>query len=439
MSIDVINVNLATGFTRVAQQGFGIPMILSYNASFPERYRTYTSLDGLTDDGFATTSPEYLCAAAMFSQDTSPSIIAVGRGALAPTQSFTLNIDTLVADTDYSLVVEGDGVTTTTVTVNSASLTADLLIIDIATALNAVAGANFTATTGAGSDLILTGDAAGNWFSVAPVKHGQFLCAQDHADPGVSTDLAAIADENDGFYFIINPYNSEAMLNGVAAWAESNDKLFVAATSDQRSGSVATGGGDPMDDIKTSAYNRTAVIYHPSPADFADAAWVGKLASKDPGSVNWNYKTLAGVAAPVVTSSYRTNIEAKYGNYYTEMGGVNVTLGGGTVGSNEYIDVVRGKDWIEARLKENLFAMLAGSDKVPYTDAGISQVDAVVRSVLREASRRGIIDTNYTTSVPRVIDVTPADKASRILRNVNFTATLAGAINTINIQGTVSV
>ena len=42
-------------------------------------------------------------------------------------------------------------------------------------------------------------------------------------------------------------------------------------------------------------------------------------------------------------------------------------------------------------------------------------------------------------TVPKAADVPPTDKANRILRDVKFTATLAGAIHAVVIRGKVSV
>ena len=75
---------------RVRKAEFGVALLLSATASFAERVRTYTSPDGVLDDGFATDSPEYLWAQAFFGQDSSPDKFKMGRCALPPTQAYTL-------------------------------------------------------------------------------------------------------------------------------------------------------------------------------------------------------------------------------------------------------------------------------------------------------------------------------------------------------------
>lgn len=441
MSLEsLVNVSISSTSVNVQQAGFGLPMVLSANASFPERFRTYTDLAGLVTDGFATDSPEYLAAASMLAQSPSPGTFAVGRMANKPVQVYTIDISTLTADTDYSVTCAGEGVTTTTVTVDSASLTDFALATALAAEIDGVTGANYSASS-VGSLITVSGTAAGDFFSMEISDLNRMEMQQVGLDPGVTADLTAISDENDSYYFILNPYNSEAMINSVAAYAESADKIFVAGSNDSRSATLAVGGGDPFDDLKTNAYARTAGLYHPSPIEFADAAFVGKNAPKDPGSITWNYKTLAGIPAVPLTSTHITNLKAKYANFYRTVAGVNITDGGGKVGANEYIDVVRGKDWITARIAEAIFARLAGSDKIPFTNAGVAVVQSEVSSVLSLAVDRGILsdDPAPVVTVPFVADVATADKSNRLLRDVEFTATLAGAIHTLIITGVVSV
>jgi hypothetical protein len=85
--------------------------------------------------------------------------------------------------------------------------------------------------------------------------------------------------------------------------------------------------------------------------------------------------------------------------------------------------------------------MLAGLDKVPYTDAGVALIQAQVIASLQSAVAKGILtsDPAPVVTVPKVANVSPSDKAARILPDVKFSATLAGAIHKVNITGVVSV
>ena len=105
----------------------------------------------------------------------------------------------------------------------------------------------------------------------------------------------------------------------------------------------------------------------------------------------------------------------------------------------EWIDVVRGLAWLEARLEERIFAALVNNPKIPYTDAGMTILVAEVKAQLQEAEDRGVLDSGWAVTITAVADQATADRASRIVRGLDFTARLAGAVHTVNIAGTVSV
>ena len=60
---DFVQIVIAIDAIGIARAGFGIPLILSANASFPELIRFYTDIPGLAVD-WAITTPEYLAGVA---------------------------------------------------------------------------------------------------------------------------------------------------------------------------------------------------------------------------------------------------------------------------------------------------------------------------------------------------------------------------------------
>ena len=107
----------------------------------------------------------------------------------------------------------------------------------------------------------------------------------------------------------------------------------------------------------------------------------------------------------------------------------------------EFIDIVRGVDWLTSRIQEFVYSVLVNSNKVPYTDSGIAAIEAEIRRALQLGIGNNFIanDPAPTVTVPKSTNVPSNDKAQRILRNVKFQATLAGAIHAVNITGTVTV
>jgi hypothetical protein len=123
-----VSTAISTAPVGATQAGFGVPMGLSYNAAAlfgADRIRTYDGVDGLTDDGFAATSPEVLWATAVFGQSKRPPLIAIGRGSLPPTQRYVIGVVAATAGATYEMSVKGEGVTDTDVSI---TLLADLTL-----------------------------------------------------------------------------------------------------------------------------------------------------------------------------------------------------------------------------------------------------------------------------------------------------------------------
>lgn len=78
---DIVNVEITVNTVTVAQQGFGVPLVLG-PAPFTDRVREYSSSTWqteLVDDGVAADSPTYGAVAAMMSQNPKPRRVKVGR------------------------------------------------------------------------------------------------------------------------------------------------------------------------------------------------------------------------------------------------------------------------------------------------------------------------------------------------------------------------
>lgn len=263
--------------------------------------------------------------------------------------------------------------------------------------------------------------------------------AQDHDSPAnLLTELDALNVASSEWYALINPYNSAGMVAVIAGWVETNKKLYIAASQD--TAILGAGSSDIASTIETAAYARTAVLYHPENGQFADAAWLGKLLPQDPGSESWKFKTLAGVDGVDVTPTQYTNATGKNANVYYPVGGRNITSPGIT-GGGEWIDTTRGLDWQHAEILTDVFTVLANAKKVPYTNAGVALIEGAVRAALRRGVTRGLLtdDPPPEVYVPDVADVSPTDRGNRVLPDVSFSATYAGAVHEVTISGTISV
>lgn len=455
---DIVSVTITTVSTVLARAGFGIPLILSANMSTVARTAEVTSLAELDAvSGIGTTSPEYLLATAIFSQARKPTKIVMGRLANAPTLFYTIKVPTLPStgvanSTAYTFYVTPPGSTTEqTVTITSGGGATNEAIIDaLKVAFDALAIAGITSSTsgvGASKVLILTASATSTIFGVRIPAAGRSLLwtTPGCADAGLAADLTAIRAENDTWYCAMTPWGvgayGIALATAIEAITDSN-KIALLGSNDTEIVQLVKGGSSAgiADSLSDSLRERTAIFYNDDLQSYIQGAFAGLLLPTDPGSETWAYKTVSGPTVDSLTPTQSTNALSYDVNIYTSIAGVSVSQYG-TVSSGEYIDVVRGRDWLKTRIAEDVFELLASVQKVPFTDGGIALVENALRGVLQEGVNVGLLaaDPAPEVSVPRAADVSSANKLARLLPDVTFTATLAGAIHKTTIEGTISV
>lgn len=434
---DIVDIQITTAAAGPSQKGFGVPLILGYSQRFAERTRTYSSTAEMTADGFLTTDPEYLAAAALEAQNPKVEKWLVGRGNNRPTYGWRITISQTLNSQIYSVKVNGQTASFT----SDATATVDEIRTGLKAAIDALALPVTVTQPGAVGYLDLVGNVVGVFNWVETLDPANIAVAQTHVDPGVAADLTAIKLYDDTWYGLITLANSKALILAAAAWVESNKKLYIAATADTEVITTAAGGGDVADTLKTTNYARTAIIYHQDAHAFADAGWIGNRLPYTPGKETWKFARIAGLAATKLTSTQQSNLNAKRANYFYEVAGIGFTSEG-KVAANEFLDVIRGRDWLESRIGESVFATLAGAmTKVPYTDKGAQVVAAAVLSPMREGVDNGFLteDPPPQVSVPKVADVSAGDKTARLLPAVAGTATLAGAIHKVQVRVQLSI
>jgi hypothetical protein len=435
---DIVNVEISVESAAVTQAGFGTPLILDYHTVWTDRVRTYQSTQAMTDDGFAQSSAAFQAARAIFSQNPKVARVKVGRRDNAPTWRMELT-PTVQNSAVYSGVLQLPGGTAEIFSFTSdASATLAEIITGLVTAINALTGA-FTASD-QGTHVRILADAAGTIFSLRSLTSNLYV-KNTTADAGIATDIATVVSSDDDWYGLITTSKGEAEILAAAADIQARRKLFVVAS--QQTDIKTTSTSDVASQLKTGGKSRTALVYHSDEAAHADAAWMGKLFPFDPGEETWKFKVLSGITTDTFTATQQTNMRGKNANFYHTVAGQPITEEGkvSATGLGEFIDVVRFIDFIHARMTERVFAALAKAVKVPFTDQGIAIVENEVRGVLQLGIVQGgfVAEPPPVVNVPRAADVAAADKTARLLPDITFSATLAGAIHAVEISGTVAV
>lgn len=270
-------------------------------------------------------------------------------------------------------------------------------------------------------------------------------------DSEVNTDYVTAFNQllmiPQGWLWLISDLRDVSTQVQLAGLAQVNDKMYLAATH-------AADALDPLLDtdlasqVKALSYSNTAAWYDdalgevdlPLP-NYSEAALVGRCANGTAGTVNFRLKRLVGVTQPASITSL-SNMTALENKGYTFAANVEQAVrsfGSTKTGSGEWIDSVLSIIWLKTNIRERVFATVANSEKLPYETEGAAAIEADVRSVLAEAQGYDIVadDTPISVTTPNVLDLTPAQRNTRILPNVKFSCRLSGAINGTVIRGEV--
>lgn len=235
-----------------------------------------------------------------------------------------------------------------------------------------------------------------------------------------------ILSDND-FYYIVSPIHTTAVITDLAAWTDTQDKFYAASTD------VKTLGD-------TLNRNNTALLVHNNPASYPAEGWVGVMAPREIGTATWRFKTISGITPATYNATDVAAIEEANGNTYIREGGVNITSNGVTT-SGEWIDVIQTTHYLKARVAEAVFSLMVMKDKIPYDQSGLNMVEAAITTALlntpdgmlaRDASGNKI----FSVYVPPIDSIPATNKANRLLQGVKFRATLAGAIEDVDVEGT---
>lgn len=438
---EIVQVSITTSTTGITRASFGIPLIASYHTVFAGRVETYNKVSDLVTAGFSVNSPTYKAAQALLSSTTKVTSFKVGRRLSA----FTQNVDVTPTDDTEGLVYTitmtfPDGTAeTATYTVQNADTIA-LIIDGLKTALDLLAGViAYCTTTDQTTYLEIATDAAGDLvgYSAWNVE----LDFEDQTpDPGLAADLAAFRVADETFYGLVLDSNSAAEIAVAATWVAADDAALGGFNTADSEALNAASTTDIAYVLKAAARADSYLLFNRNTMGYAGAAWMGDRFPSDPGGSTWAFKTLSGISADILTASDRTALRGKNCNYYQEIAGRNVTYDG-KAASGEYIDITRLVDWMVARIAEEVFLLLVNNPKLPYTDASVEIVKNAVYSVMLQAIGNGGIATDPVPIVtgPKVADVPTSQRAARILPDIEFEATVAGAIHQVIVSGVISV
>ncbi len=260
-------------------------------------------------------------------------------------------------------------------------------------------------------------------------------------------DLAAALGElaqihNDWYWLVYAPREHDpADTVELAAWVSGAGKFAVLTNTPGDAETITAEVQLLSSELETA---RVYFIAHTDPEKFPDAALVGRMAPLEPGTATFKFKTLVGVPEAEFKLATITGFHEAGINTYVRKFGVLQTSEG-LVTDGTYADIQLTKDWLKARMEERISRVLFTNEKIPYDNIGIAQVIDPIKTTLKEATARNLIARGpdgaglFEVHAPRREDIDPNDRANRILPDVYWDATLAGAIHEVKVTGVVRV
>lgn len=492
-----VSIVISRETTTPSQTGFGVPLILAkfLTSISTDLVLEYTDAADMLTDGFTSYHPAYLASLKEFSQSPRPEKVLIGQQTNA--QAKTVQITPIaINSTVYIVTLESTAGQTIYQYTSDVSATVAEIIAGLDAAIDAAAWAATTAyaiedhvtndsgkvyrctvagtsaasggPTGTGSAIVdgtvtwtyvgvdhnltltdnttyatIAADGVDDWFNIE--VNNRALITQENVTAngspnGVAEDIAAIQVINDDWYFLVVTDQGQPVVEVAAATVNALTKLaiYTSADDDQYDSTSTT---DVMAVLNTAAYDRIIPVYHhKSSTQYCGSAWIGKNAPHVPGSITWMFKNLVGVDYSTFSSAEVTALKNKKGNMYVRKAGVNF-MQFGTVASGEFIDIMRGTDFIHARMQEFIFALMVRVGKIPLTDLGITAVASEMLSALKLGVDSTLFkaDPYPTVTPPKASAISTIDRGNRLMPNFKFYAEFAGAAHKIGIRGVVAL
>lgn len=272
----------------------------------------------------------------------------------------------------------------------------------------------------------------------------------------MKTALDAIYDVDQEWYWLAveTSLRDTAILDGIVEWIEAKNKQAAIDTNDN-------GHEDQANTTCVSARHkgtveRTWTFYHTDADEYCAFALAASLGTRNfdeaDSAYTAKFKKLKSVSPVNVGSNAvqaitgftpqlgQSEAAGHMANTYIDIGGQDFVVEGSTLTANTFIDEIHATDWIIARTEEELLGILLNNDRVPFTDQGMEQLASAARTVMKQASRAGLIasDLNPQTgdyepsleiNVPSVFDVPESQRKARIAPEIAVTFRYAGAVH----------
>lgn len=481
----IVNVTVTISPIAAPQRNFGVALFLgdSNVIDVAERLRPYRTLEQVAGE-FGTSAPEYRAAALYFSQNPRPSLLYLGRWARIATAAI-LHGGLLTNEEqdigDWQAITDGSF----RITIDGTVRTVSGLDFSGATNLNGVASIIAAALTGGGatwdalydrfdvfSDTSGTSSTITHAVPVSPASGTDIsgllkLNAANASNPvgGIAGELpidAVVACEDRsgewyGVKFTASVQPSDNDLLDVSAYIEGASRSRIHAvtvTNSQALDSTIT--NDFGSRAKALGYKRTTYQYS-STNSFAVASMLGRAFTVNfegtDTTITLMFKQEPGIIAETLTESQAATLKTKNYNVFVNYDNDSAILQWGVMANGYFFDEVHGLDWLQNAVQSAVWNLLYQEQrKIPQTDAGITQIRAVVSAAIQRGVRNGlvapgvwngpnmgalrtgnILTNGFYVFADNIANQVQSDREARKSPPIQAAVKLAGAVHTVDV------
>lgn len=442
----VITVTLNYGATSINETQFDIPLIFVGHNATGNLTDVFTSSDDILSAGFSTSSAAYKMAVLLFDGLFAPEEVIIGKRSI-DSVTYAPDVDD---QTEYSVTLKRGTTSKEFSFTSDASATALEIVTGLSELISADAtwGSRVAASVANENELVLS-TVSGQYvdFAFSDTLTQTIVYSND-----ILEDIAAIADEDNTWFYLLSDSHATADVMSLAGYVEEYDKVYFfssqdTAIADNEDGNLLATLGD-------TGYNNTCFALWMSTADsvYPEAAVVGSICSATPGVTTLHGKTLVGVTLEKLSTTRENNIVTLNGNIYRKEHGTLFYRDGFMV-SGLYADYIIHALWFKARLDESLFTLfkqqsMLGSG-VRATTAGIALIrQAVTANPIQVGISNGSIANEVVTSddtgmyvslkptiyIPSRADMTTSQINQRLVEGMIVEYVYAGFFHYVKVQ-----
>lgn len=446
---EIVDVVVSLESQPLESESFETPIFITPHNVFTGRVANYSSVDELVSAGFAVGSAAWQFASYVFAGKFAPATVKIGRQALTAYQLDFTPYTTQTGDA-VTVTVKHDGVSASFTSV-VANTTPTAIASDLATKIEAHAtlGAVVNATASAG---VLTVSAATGVISVGiQTGYADFTTTASETPLDAYTALKL---EDEDFFYVSASDHTKTNQQALGAAVAVDHKIFVYSTKDTNA-LVKADTTNIGALFVASANDWTQGVWHKN-ADqyYPEGAVIGATAAinlDEYGADSLHLKTLVNLPVSTLTTTQREALEAHNLNYNIMYRKAS-TYFNGYQGSGQFFDTMKFAAWMDSRITESVYNLMkrasdSGSSMTFSNDDLPRFKAAILSSPINVAIQNGSILDGYdpTTNenfdpiidIPTRGEVTVADLAARVLRNVKVEVVYNSPVHYVRIRANV--